>query len=221
MRRLYTFFLSSAVLIMIVVAAVLGLRFFYNQRLLKEMISRLEADSRVAEVIVTGREKDPDTAVVHTTIKFLEYDSQGHPLPPRYFTFSDDIIQFQSLVIRFDDFYVKQAHPLKGKSAYLFMKVFALKNSKDIEVYEINKAGKIPGGYKVKGSGFEQKLWSEFWNYALNREAAGREGIKNAQIEAPGTRFLPGYLYTLRIEHDGGLRVDAQRLPLILEDQIR
>jgi hypothetical protein len=36
-------------------------------------------------------------------------------------------------------------------------------------------------------------------------------GIKNAQIEAPGTKFVPGLIYTIKIEHDGGLRIDADR----------
>ena len=44
-------------------------------------------------------------------------------------------------------------------------------------------------------------------------------GIKNAQIEAPGTRFVPGMLYTVKIEHDGGMRIDAQTLPLILKGE--
>ena len=44
-------------------------------------------------------------------------------------------------------------------------------------------------------------------------------GIKNAQIEAPGTKFIKGILYTLKIEHDGGLRIDAQPLPKILQGE--
>jgi len=55
----------------------------------------------------------------------------------------------------------------------------------------------------------EAQLWQKFWEYALNAEAH-REGIKNAQIEASGSKFIPGLLYTLRIEHDGG---HPHRLP--------
>ncbi len=186
--------------------------------MLRKVIQRLSADSRVAEVIVTKIKFDPTDNKAYTTIKFLEYDARGRPLIPKYFTLSSNVIQFQSLVIRFDDFYVKSGHPLKGKSAYIFMKVFSL-NGKDTEVFDINRIGEVPSGYLIddQATDFESKLWKKFWNYALEPKEAKRAGIKNAQIEAPGTKFITGLLYTLKIEHDGGLRIDAQPLPQILE----
>ena len=39
------------------------------------------------------------------------------------------------------------------------------------------------------------------------------------QIEAPGTMFVPGTLYTLKIEHDGGIRIDATPLSPILRGE--
>ena len=68
-------------------------------------------------------------------------------------------------------------------------------------------------------SEFEIKLWEEFWRYALDPKARERYGVKNAQIEAPGTMFLPGTIYTLVIEHDGGLRIDSQPVPEILKGE--
>jgi hypothetical protein len=186
--------------------------------ILKKVIERLSADSRIAEVIVTDVRRSTPEKKTYTTIKFQEYDSRFNPLTPKYFTFSSNIIQFQSLVVRFDDFYVKSGHPLKGKSAYLFMKVFALKD-KDTEVFQLSEINEVPAGYRAEErvSVFEQRLWQEFWKYALEPQAAKRAGIKNAQIEAPGTKFVPGILYTLKIEHDGGMRVDARPLPNILK----
>ena len=107
-----------------------GYRFYFNyvheNEILKEVIARLEADSRVAEVLVTGVNFDEKTNKNSTTIKFLEYDSHGEALQPKYFTFSGNIIQFQSLVIRFDDIFIRHRDKLKGKSAYIFWKVFML-----------------------------------------------------------------------------------------------
>ena len=54
----------------------------------------------------------------------------------------------------------------------------------------------------------------------MTGEGAAKLGIKNAQIEAPGTKFLPGYLYTLKIEHDGGLRIDTSTIPPIMRGEI-
>jgi len=187
---------------------------------LKRIIERLTADSRVAEIMVTDVKHDSQTKQTSTTIKFLEYDTKLRPLEPKYFTFSGNIIQFQSMVIRFDDFYVKKGHPLKGKSAYLFMKAFRLTDN-GAETFEITKINEIPFGYEaaeVKNN-FERKLWKKFWEYALNPEKASKAGIKNVQLEAPGTKFVPGMIYTIKIEHDGGLRIDAKPVTPILKNE--
>ncbi|HOY08585.1 MAG TPA: hypothetical protein PLB05_00725 [Candidatus Omnitrophota bacterium] len=209
----------------IIVAAAWGGRQIYNEyiqknKILNLMISRLEADSRIAEVLVTDVVFNPMTQKHMTTIKFLEYDALQEPMPPKYFTFSGNIIQFQSLVVRFDDVYVKQGDPLKGKSAYLFWKVFVL-DGRNTEEYIVTPVHSIPEGYKVPGGDhdFEQKLWREFWSLALDSKKAISKGIKNAQIEAPGTKFVPGVLYTLKIEHDGGIRIDTQPIPAVLRGE--
>ena len=212
----------------IILGAILFIVSFYifntirirENQLLKKVIERLTADSRVAEVMVTDVKRDPKAKKTYTTIKFLEYDTKLKPLEPKYFTFSGNIIQFQSMVIRFDDFYVKKGHPLKGKSAYLFMKAFML-TDKGAETFDITRINEIPSGYEVEGAknNFERKLWQRFWEYALNPQEAKRIGIKNAQIEAPGTKFIQGMIYTIKIEHDGGLRIDSQPIPPILKDE--
>ncbi len=191
-----------------------------ENHLLKKVIERLTADSRVAEVIVTDVKHDSITKKTYTTIKFLEYDTRLNPLKPKYFTFSGNVIQFQSMVMRFDDLYVKNGHPLKGKSAYLFMKAFMLTDN-GAEVFEITKINEIPFGYEVTDvrNNFERKIWQRFWGYALNPKEAGKVGIKNAQIEAPGTKFIPGMIYTIKIEHDGGLRIDAKPVTPILKNE--
>jgi hypothetical protein len=124
------------------------------------------------------------------------------------------------MVIRFDDKYVKAGSPLKGKSAYIFLKAFVLNGTKT-ESFDINKSYDIPTGYEVEGvaKDFQRKFWRGFWDYALDPDSAGRVGIKNAQLEAPGTKFIPGKLYSVKIEHDGGMRIDVQNLPLILKGE--
>ncbi|MBN3040626.1 MAG: hypothetical protein JW867_05820 [Candidatus Omnitrophica bacterium] len=191
-----------------------------ENKILKEFVANLEAESRVAEVLVTNVKYDEQSKKTFTTIKFLEFGLKGKPLEPRYFTFPGNIIQFQSLVIRFDDEYVKTKHPLKEKSIYLFWKVFMLDGPNTLE-YDITKVNEIPSGYKIESMDnyYQKKLWQEFWKYAIDSQAAQGKGIKNAQIEAPGTMFAPGTLYTVKIEHDGGLRIDAKKLPEILKGE--
>lgn len=195
-------------------------KYKHENKILKQVIERLEADSRVAEVLVTEVKFDEEKKQNFTTIKFLEYDSHGTPLKPRYYTFSGNIIQFQALVIRFDDIHVRKADELRGRSAFLFWKVFML-DGKNTQEYVITKENQIPDGYKVADLSdvYEQKLWKSFWEYALNPQKGREIGIKNAQIEAPGTMFVPGVLYTIMIEHDGGLRIDPSRLSPILRGE--
>ncbi len=195
-------------------------RYLNENEVLKEVIGRLEADSRIAEVLVTEVRYDEQLQKNFTTIKFLEYDTEQKPLPPQYFTFPGNIIQFQSLVIRFDDINIRTNRSLRNKSAYLFWKVFML-DGPNTKEFEITKVNTIPQGYKIADGGFsfEQKLWERFWAYALDPKKAAQLGVKNAQIEAPGTMFIPGTLYTIKIEHDGGMRIDAQPLPAILKGE--
>ncbi len=196
------------------------MRYFNENKILKEVVLRLQADSRIAEILVTNIYYDEAQNKTFTTIKFLEYDAKGNSLKPRYFTLPGNIIQFQSLVIRFDDFFVKDNDPLKGKSAYLFWKVFVLDGVNTVS-YDLTRVNEIPLGYKIEGldNSFEEKLWREFWMFALDSEKAKNMGIKNAQIEAPGTMFIPGTIYTIRIEHDGGMRIDVRPLPEILKGE--
>lgn len=194
-------------------------KYFLENKILKEIVARLEADSRIAEVLVTDVQTNESGQPV-TTIKFLEYGSQGLPLAPKYFTFTGNVIQFQSLVVRFDDVHVQNGDKLRGKSAYVFWKVFILDGARTQE-QEINKFREIPAGYKINGPAtqIEQEFWQNFWGYALDTKLAKMQGIKNAQIEAPGTRFVPGLLYTLKIEHDGGIRIDVSEIPIILKGE--
>ena len=192
----------------------------HRTKVLEAIIDRLKADTRVAEVLVTDVFFNPITQKEMTTIKFLEYDAQGQPLEPKYFSFAGNIIQFQSLVVRFEDVFVEKGDLFKGKSAYLFWKAFILDGSNTQE-FEIARIHEVPDGYKVAEGGqeLEKKVWESFWDYALNSDKAISKGIKNAQIEAPGTKFIPGVLYTLRIEHDGGIRIDTQKIPEILRGE--
>jgi hypothetical protein len=210
--------------LVIAVLAILAYKFIgqyiHENKILKQVVQRLEADSRIAEVLVTGINFNEQDGKTYTTIKFLEYDVQGSPLTPRYMTFAGNIIQFQSLVVRFEDALVRGGDALRGKSVYLFWKAFML-DGKNTQEEEITKVNSIPDGYKLESTGdvFETKLWTNFWQYALNPKMAAHVGVKNAQIEAPGTMFVPGVLYTIKIEHDGGLRIDAKPLPHILEGE--
>ncbi|MBI3252058.1 MAG: hypothetical protein HYZ52_01905 [Candidatus Omnitrophica bacterium] len=191
---------------------------FRDFLLLRQVIHNLKAESRIAEVLVTDSSLDEYTRKYTTTIKFLEYDVKGRPMKPRFFTFKGNLIQFQTLVARFDDKYVEQGHRLKGKSVYLFLEAFVLDGARTQE-FTITPVDEIPEGYRVGDppNALEREIWRHFWKVALEPAAREKIGLKNAQIEAPGSVFVPGTIYTLIIEHHGGIRIDTRPIPEILK----
>ena len=199
---------------------ILGYKFVFEYMTLRNVVRNLKADSRIAEVLVTESSLDEYTRKYTTTIKFLEYDVKGKPLKAKYFTFKGNLIQFQTLVVRFDDKYVEEGHRLKGKSIFLFLKAFVL-DGKNTQEMVITQAHEIPAGYKTSETPnyYEKEIWARFWKYALDPAERVRRGIKNAQIEAPGSVFIPGTIYTLVIEHDGGIRIDTRPIPEILRSE--
>jgi len=213
------------ILFFFVMAAALYGAFFWFQHSSKEkallrIIENLKAESRIAEVLVVDSKRDAPGGKPLTTIKFLEYGAAGKPLQPKYFTFRGNVIQFQTLVVRFADRYVETNDALRGKSIALFLKVFVLDGT-SAQVLEIAKTYETPEGYRVTEvpSKFQDEVWKRFWKYALIPAERERAGIKNAQIEAPGSMFVPGTIYTIRIEHDGGVRIDANPIPAILKGE--
>ena len=186
--------------------------------LFRQILHNLKAESRIAEVLVTESSLDETTRKYTTTIKFLEYDVKGKPLKPRYFTFKGNLIQFQTLVVRFDDKYIEEGHRMKGKSIYLFLKAFVL-DGKNTQEMVLTPVDEVPDGYRVGSppTTFEKEIWRKFWKIALDPNERKQVGIKNAQIEAPGSVFVPGTIYTLLIEHRGGIRIDTRPIPEILQ----
>lgn len=212
-----------------------GFKFVTEFLTFKQIIHNLKAESRLAEVLVVESSIDEFTRKYTTTIKFLEYDVHGKPLKPKFFTFKGNLIQFQTLVVRFDDKYIEQGHRMKGKSIVLFLKAFVLdgKNTEEcvitpvVEIQPNTKQMKsppetvVPEGYRVghPPNYFEREIWAKFWRYALDPVERDRLGIKNAQVEAPGQVFVPGTIYTLILEHDGGVRIDTRPIPEILKNE--
>ena len=225
-QRLKSFSVISVIILLAV--SFLGLKVYQlyyqsvlEKKILNQIIARLEGESRIAEVMVIDSFIDENTAQKLTTIKFLEFDTQGRPLAPKHFTFHGDLLQFQSLVVRFDDKFIRNGDTLRGKSAFVFWKIFRLDGT-NTEEYEINRFSAIPDGYKVDGptTAFEREFWENFWKLALDPKYSHKLGVKNAQIEAPGTRFVPGIIYTLKVENDGGTRIDTSAIPEILRGEV-
>ena len=220
MWQRFRIWMGNMALVVLVVLLFIGVMKVREYAELKQVIENLKADSRIAEVLVTESLLDELTGLFKTTIKFLEFDVKGRALAPKYMTFHGNQIQFQSLVVRFDDKYVEKGHPLKGRSVYVFLKAFVLSGN-ETEVFNIQETEGIPDGYRIPGVSdkLQKEIWGHFWQYALDPMKRKQIGVKNAQIEAPGSVFVPGTVYTIRIEHSGGMRIDTAPIPEVLKGE--
>lgn len=187
---------------------------------LNTIVTRFKGEDRIAQVIVTDRSVDPETGEIITAIKFLENDRDQNTLQPRHFKIKGDVIYFDALVIKFDHDYIERGEALRGKSIALFRRVFGETQAPEdgFQIDEKMDQHGVPDIYRVDKtpSDLEKELWSDFWGYAANPEDAKKLGVRVIQGEAVYNRFIPDNIYTLTLDHDGGLNIKVEKIPPIL-----
>jgi len=189
---------------------------------LKKIVSRLEAEQRVAQVLVRNQKTDASGRVLETTLKFVEINDKGQPFSEKIITVPGEEVYFDALVMKFDREHVKLGDPLRGKSVYLFRKIFGSSQKPENGFsLDLNSTDGIPDSYRtsLSISAFEKKLWQRFWEFANDPVAARKEGVRVAQIEAIGTRPVRGKIYTITLELPSGLNITAQAIPAILQGE--
>ncbi len=208
---------AIAVLAFLALAAFFAWDYFQREAMLREQIrqyqqvvARLDAEYRVAQVIVRDQTTDA-SGQLQTTIEFRELDRQGNPLPPVTATLSGAEAYFEALVVKFENKYVEQGEALRGKSIILFRRMFGSATAPDAGV-PIDPAASdgVPSLYRVAASpsDMEIRLWARFWYYANHpREAQDQFGVRVMQLEAVGTRVYPNMTYELNVENDGGINL--------------
>lgn len=197
--------------------------FQHEKEILNQIIGRLTAERRVAEVYVEkiSAAESGEGERDRLRLKILEYDVDGKPLPPVFCTFSlNDVIHFEALVIRLSDEVVKGG---EGKSIHLFRRAFALEDGgTQYESCELTRPESVPDGYRLPtgdkhASEVERRYWRAFWRYAMDEDARTAAQVRNAQIEAPATRFVPDKIYHIKLEARGGLTIEAGPVPDVLK----
>jgi hypothetical protein len=182
---------------------------------LKEIVSELTKDIRIAEVYVMEQGGDP----LYTTFRFVEVDEDGEPLnSPREITISGDIAYFDTLVIKFEDTYtpveklplspeVLRSH-LSKKAIIFFRRVFSEKQKPE-DGFALDDPGGAPDIYRVgsKTTPFERKLWRDFWDMANDPKLAASRGVRAAHGQAVYTKLLPGKRYILEQRLMGDLTI--------------
>jgi hypothetical protein len=181
---------------------------------LREIIERLEKDRRVADVKDVKREFDEYTKTEWTSFRFVEYGPDMTPLPAKTFRIQGDVAYFDALVIMFNRDYVKAGDALRGKSIFLFRRIFG-EHQKPKDGFPID-APDGPGGVPVPApyrlspgrvGDFERELWSDFWRLANDPDLQKAHGVQVAHGQANYTRLEPGKVYRLQIDNAGGIKI--------------
>ncbi len=178
-------------------------------RQMQEVVKRLNADYRVAQVLIREQGVDASGQLL-TTLEFRELDRDNHPLAPLTATLVGPQNYFEALVIKFRNEYVEKGDALRGKSIILFRRMFGSATPPDEGVpIDPNASDGIPSLYRVssKPSSVEVDLWSRFWYYASHPKEADRLGVRVMQCEAVGIRPIVNMTYELTVENNGGINI--------------
>jgi len=221
-------------LVLLVVAGVAGLMFQrrdttvaqlsdarQKNEQLKQVVQRLEAERRVADVIVTGQKAEG--GVQMTTLLFVEYARDGSTLPARRFTIDGNVAHVDAVVVKFDRDFVQDNDPLRGHSLALFTRLYG-ENQPPEKGFLIDTPGEIPDVYRSPdpyASDFERELWSNFWKLADDEAYRKSRGVRVAQGEGVWVPFHPDKLYTLTLDSDGGLNITSSPLKGIYREALK
>ncbi len=179
---------------------------------LKLIVTRLSAERRVADVVVSEQGIAPGTGTLRTTLLFVEYDHNGEALPARKFTIDGKMAHIDAMVVKFAGKFVEDNDPLRGHSIALFTRLYGDKQSPDAAQH-IDEPGTVPAVYRGADhriSEFEMDLWKNFWKLADDPAYRQKSGVRVAQGEGVWRPFEPGFVYTLTLENNGGLNITSE-----------
>ncbi len=113
---------------------------------LKAIVTRLTAERRVAEVVVTDQKMGAD-GVPETTLLFVESARDGESLPPKSFVIRGVNVHVAAQVVKFQRHFVEEGDPLRGRNIALFTAVYG-DHQKPSEAERIDRPGEIPDIYR-------------------------------------------------------------------------
>jgi hypothetical protein len=188
---------------------------------LQEIVTHLQAEQRVADVVVTDQSEVD--GVIQTTLLFVEYAKDGKPLPAKRFTYEGKQAHIDAMAIVFEGQYLKDRDPLRGRSIALFTRLFGDKQTPQ-NAHRIDDPQQIPliyQGADPQVSEFEQELWRDFWRLADDEAYRKSMGVRIAQGEGVWRPFEPGNLYTITLQTDGGLFITSEPLKGIYSEALK
>lgn len=180
---------------------------------LQQVVTRLTAEKRVAEILVTDRAVDA-AGVPISNLLFVEYGKDGTSLPPRQFIVRGEHVHVDGLVVEFQNDFVQKDDPLRGHSILLFDKIYG-SAQQPMNAEPIDSPGNIPELYRSSSpevSAFEQELWANFWRLAGDESYRNEKGVKVANGKSIYGPFKIDRLYTITLDATGKMSVADEPL---------
>jgi len=171
---------------------------------LEAYLKILKHIERRARIEVLRQAKDQQ-GNLQTTIRFTETDDAGKPINvSRELTLPGQEVYFDTLVIKFDDHFIEQADPLKGRALMLFRRVFssAMRAEDGFIIDIVGQAPEIYAEHQAP-SGFEEELWKRFWELANDETLAKEHGVRAIHGDAPYMRLEPDRVYEICLRSTG------------------
>jgi hypothetical protein len=166
-----------------------------------KILKHIDRRARV-EVILQAKDAHGN---LQTTIRFTEIDDSGKPVSAsREFTLPGQEVYFDTLVIKFDDHYVEEGDPVKGRALMLFRRIFS-STMRAEDGFAIDREGQAPEVY-AEGqelSSFEKELWKRFWELANDEKLAKEHGVRAIHGDAPYMRLEPDRVYEVCLRSTG------------------
>src|SRR5208283_5133980 len=127
---------------------------------LEAYLKILKRIDRRARIEVLRQANDPQ-GNLQTTIRFTEIDDTGKPVSvSREMTLPGQEFYFDTLVIKFEDHFIEEGDPFKGRALMLFRRIFS-NTMRPEDGFVIDPEGRAPEAYagRQAPSDFEQELW--------------------------------------------------------------
>lgn len=172
-------------------------------------LSLMKVNKRIAQVDVIRQTPDAATGDIFTEFTFQEVNSLGRPVDqPRTFRIQGDLLYIDYWVVKFADEFVEQANLDRSTSICLFRRLFG-EFQEPYQGYTLDQVESRPNVYGRDGmiSEFEQRIWSDFWEFANDPAQAAEKGIRAAHGEAVATRLRAGQSYRVMLRASDGLTI--------------
>ena len=171
---------------------------------LETFLRLLKHAERRARLEVLAQEADAAGRMIKS-IRFTEISSDGSPLGvARDLQLAGKEIYLDTLVIQFEERFVEQGGPLKGKALLILRRLFSDSVPPDDGV-RLDEEGVAPDVYAAREAptAFERGLWQRFWEIANNEKLAQERGVKAIHGQAVYGRLEPGKVYELVMRSTG------------------